>query len=80
MTRPGNKPLILFRDDKAGRDVLFAAPSRIIRADTPDEFEPAWEAMQRAHEAGEWLAGYLSYEAGYLLEPKLRPLLPEGLL
>ncbi|MEC6999616.1 chorismate-binding protein [Brucella abortus] len=34
--------------------------------------------MQRAHEAGEWLAGYLSYEAGYLLEPKLRPLLPEG--
>ncbi|ENS52736.1 aminodeoxychorismate synthase component I [Brucella melitensis] len=78
MTRPGNKPLILFRDDKAGRDVLFAAPSRIIRADTPDEFEPAWEAMQRAHEAGEWLAGYLSYEAGYLLEPKLRPLLPEG--
>ncbi|MRN66865.1 aminodeoxychorismate synthase component I [Brucella sp. 10RB9213] len=78
MTRTGNKPLILFRDDKAGRDVLFAAPSRIIRADTPDEFEPAWEAMQRAHEAGEWLAGYLSYEAGYLLEPKLRPLLPEG--
>ncbi|PQA72516.1 aminodeoxychorismate synthase component I [Brucella oryzae] len=78
MTRPGNKPLILFRDDKAGRDVLFAAPSTIIRADTPDAFEPAWEAMQAAHEAGKWLAGYLSYEAGYLLEPKLKPLLPEG--
>lgn len=58
--------------------MCFSRPSRIIRADTPDEFEPAWEAMQRAHEAGEWLAGYLSYEAGYLLEPKLRPLLPEG--
>ncbi|MBR7653871.1 aminodeoxychorismate synthase component I [Brucella oryzae] len=78
MTRPGNKPLILFRDDKAGRDVLFAAPSTIIRADTPDAFEPAWEAMQAAHEAGKWLAGYLSYEAGYLLEPKLKPLLPAG--
>lgn len=78
MTRTGNKPLILFRDDKAGRDVLFAAPSSIIRADTPDEFEPAWDAMQEAHEAGRWLAGYLSYEAGYLLEPKLKPLLPEG--
>ncbi|MCG7676804.1 aminodeoxychorismate synthase component I [Brucella melitensis] len=78
MTAGRKTTLILFRDDKAGRDVLFAAPSRIIRADTPDEFEPAWEAMQRAHEAGEWLAGYLSYEAGYLLEPKLRPLLPEG--
>ncbi|WP_407976747.1 aminodeoxychorismate synthase component I [Brucella pseudogrignonensis] len=73
-----NRPQILFRDDKAGRDVLFAAPSSIIRADTPDTFEAAWEAMQRAHEAGKWLAGYLSYEAGYLLEPKLKELLPEN--
>lgn len=78
MTHQSNKPLILFRDDKAGRDVLFTAPSSIIRADTPDEFEPAWDAMQAAHNAGKWLAGYLSYEAGYLLEPKLKPLLPEG--
>jgi len=44
----------------------------------PDTFEAAWKAMQRAHEAGKWLAGYLSYEAGYLLEPKLKELLPEG--
>ncbi|WP_409558584.1 aminodeoxychorismate synthase component I [Brucella sp.] len=73
-----NRPQILFRDDKAGRDVLFAAPSSIIRADMPDTFEAAWKAMQRAHEAGKWLAGYLSYEAGYLLEPKLKELLPEG--
>nr|WP_208398146.1 aminodeoxychorismate synthase component I [Brucella anthropi] len=78
VTHQSNKPLILFRDDKAGRDVLFTAPSSIIRADTPDEFEPAWDAMQAAHNAGKWLAGYLSYEAGYLLEPKLKPLLPEG--
>ncbi len=77
LNRGLNRPQILFRDDKAGRDVLFAAPSSIIRADTPDTFEAAWEAMQRAHEAGKWLAGYLSYEAGYLLEPKLKELLPE---
>lgn len=78
LNRGLNRPQILFRDDKAGRDVLFAAPSSIIRADTPDTFEAAWEAMQRAHEAGKWLAGYLSYEAGYLLEPKLKELLPEN--
>ncbi len=78
MTQPGNKPLILFRDDRAGREVLFTAPSSIIRANTPDEFENAWETMQAAHAAGKWLAGYLSYEAGYLLEPKLKSLLPEG--
>ncbi len=79
MSRPdAETPLILFRDDKAGREVLFASPSRIVRADGPDGFEPAWEAMQRAHEDGKWLAGFLSYEAGYLLEPQLAPLLPEG--
>ncbi|MFD1198930.1 aminodeoxychorismate synthase component I [Brucella gallinifaecis] len=72
-----DKPLILFRDDKAGREVLFASPSAIIRADEPHAFEAAWNAMQRAHEDGKWLAGYLSYEAGYLLEPKLKELLPE---
>ena len=31
---------------------------------------------EAAREAGKWLAGYFSYEAGYLFEPKLRPLLP----
>ncbi len=34
--------------------------------------------MQKAHGEGKWLAGYLSYETGYLLEPKLVPLLPDG--
>lgn len=73
-----DKPLILFRDDKAGREVIFTTPSAIICADRPEEFDTAWEAMQRAHEEGKWLAGYLSYEAGYLLEPKLKSLLPDG--
>ncbi|TGU85661.1 aminodeoxychorismate synthase component I, partial [Mesorhizobium sp. M00.F.Ca.ET.151.01.1.1] len=36
------------------------------------------ERAQVASDAGKWLAGYFSYEAGYLLEPKLVPLLPEG--
>ena len=38
---------------------------------------PALEAAEGARRSGKWLAGYFSYEAGYLLEPKLRPLLPE---
>lgn len=71
-------PFILFRDDKAGREVPFTAPSSIIRVDAPQDFDAAWDAMQAAHADGKWLAGYLSYEAGYLLEPKLTPLLPEG--
>ena len=31
-------------------------------------------APKRARNAGKWLAGYISYEAGYLFEPKLAPL------
>ena len=72
-----NAPFALFRDDLAGRETLFEQPSQIITAYFAAEFEPALEAAQAAHAAGKWLAGYLSYEAGYLLEPKLEPLLPE---
>ncbi len=71
-----NAPFALFRDDLTGREVLFEQPSEIIVARSAEEFEPALVAAQAAHEAGKWLAGYFSYEAGYLLEPKLVPLLP----
>lgn len=71
-------PSVLFRDDVAARDLLFERPDQIIEAHDADSFFPALEAAEEARSAGKWLAGYLSYEAGYLLEPKLRPLLPSG--
>lgn len=73
-----DKPFILFRDDFFGNEVLFDSPREIIVAKSAAEFFPALEAAERARAGGKWLAGYFSYEAGYLLEPKLRPLLPEG--
>ncbi|MEO5323435.1 aminodeoxychorismate synthase component I [Mesorhizobium sp. CC13] len=71
-------PFVLFRDDPAGQELLFEAPDEIIVAHDAGDFLPALEKAQAAHDRGKWLAGYFSYEAGYLLEPKLRPLLPEG--
>lgn len=71
-------PFVLFRDDPAGHELLFARPHDIIAAEQPEDFFPALERLQDAHEEGKWLAGYFSYEAGYLLEPKLRSILPEG--
>ena len=71
-------PFILFRDDFAAREVLFDEPRDIILANDPDEFFPALAAAEKARADGKWLAGYFSYEAGYLFEPKLRPLLPAG--
>jgi para-aminobenzoate synthetase component I len=67
----------LFRDDWAGRELRFAEPGRVVAPEGADDFSAALDALEAARTAGKWLAGYFSYEAGFLLEPKLRPLLPE---
>ncbi|TPN54984.1 MULTISPECIES: aminodeoxychorismate synthase component I [unclassified Mesorhizobium] len=71
-------PAAIFRNDESARQLVFDRPADIIVAHAAKDFLPALEAAQAAHDAGRWLAGYFSYEAGYLLEPKLVPLLPSG--
>jgi para-aminobenzoate synthetase component 1 len=71
-------PSAIFRNDESGRQLVFDRPADIIVAYEARDFLPALAAAQAASDAGKWLAGYFSYEAGYLLEPKLVPLLPEG--
>lgn len=56
----------------------FSQPIDIIRADTPDEVEAAFAEMQQAQADGKWLAGYVSYEFGYLTSHKLEKLMPEN--
>ena len=69
-------PFVLFRDDLAGRDRLFRAPAKIILAGNERAFFAALDELEEAKASGKWLAGYFAYEAGYLFEPKLKPLLP----
>lgn len=57
---------------------LFHRPQTIIRADTRAGVIPAMAAMQAAQSRGMWLAGYLSYELGHALNPKLSPLSDRG--
>lgn len=71
-------PAAIFRNDESARQLVFDRPADIIVAHEAKDFLPALAAAQAAHDAGKWLAGYFSYEAGYLLEPKLVPLLPKG--
>ncbi|MGR3590684.1 MAG: aminodeoxychorismate synthase component I [Limimaricola soesokkakensis] len=66
------------RDDLAGTELQFAAPRELIRADHTDEVPCALDRMERARSAGGWCAGYVSYEAGYALDPKLRDHMPGG--
>lgn len=68
----------LFRDDLAGRELLFSRPVDILTAYLPDDLPAVLETVERAHATGKWLAGYVSYEAGYLFEPRLRSRLPQG--
>jgi para-aminobenzoate synthetase component I len=62
---------ILFRDDLARRETLFETPEALLIAHTLAELEGVFEKIERARKAGKWLAGYFSYEAGALFEPKL---------
>jgi para-aminobenzoate synthetase component I len=70
------KPHAIIEDGRAGRALPFHAPAALITAREPEEIAPAFAAMEAARREGLWLAGYASYELGYVLEPKLRPLLP----
>lgn len=62
--------MIVILDSQSGRRV-FQAPLRVIRADTPDTVPYALAAMEAALAAGHHVAGWLGYELGYALEPRL---------
>lgn len=71
-------PFALFRDDPAAQSMVFDQPQEIVTARTAAEVLPALRRLEEARLNGKWLAGYISYEAGYVFEDKLRPLIAEG--
>ncbi|MGF9563355.1 aminodeoxychorismate synthase component I [Neorhizobium sp. JUb45] len=71
-------PFALFRDDRTGESMVFDHPHEIVMARTADDILPALEKLETARKNGFWLAGYLSYEAGHIFEPKLRPLIEDN--
>jgi para-aminobenzoate synthetase component I len=70
-------PYVLFRDDTTGTVTAFTEPEEIIVADEPASFFAALKRMEELRRAGKYLAGYMSYEAGFLFEPKLAPFADE---
>jgi para-aminobenzoate synthetase / 4-amino-4-deoxychorismate lyase len=67
-------PFILLEDSRAsplaGNSYLFTQPERIETAADGD-VRAALVRLQTAAHAGKWVAGHLSYEAGFALEAKL---------
>lgn len=72
------EPFILLRDDLEDRTLFFAEPEKIVVARDRDSFFSALAEVEAARKAGKWIAGFLSYEAGYLFEKKLTPLAELG--
>lgn len=77
-TATGTDTVILLDDASRGDGgcLLLQAPAHIIVAATPAEVEPALREIEHALARGLHAAGFFSYELGYLLEPRLAPLLP----
>ena len=72
-----SEPRVLLRDDLAGREMLFDRPQEIVTVDSLEAVDGALQRLDGLRRAGFWLAGYLSYEAGFAFEPKLAAVLPE---
>jgi para-aminobenzoate synthetase component I len=70
-------PFVLLQDDVVGVRRIFAKPVKVLVAHNAAELETAFNEAEVAKNQGKWLAGYVSYEAGYMLEEKLGPILPE---
>ncbi|MBI6628576.1 aminodeoxychorismate synthase component I [Pontibaca salina] len=68
---------VIFDGGPTPTGTAFRTPRRIIRADTAQQVPEALAALQQAQTDGFWLAGYASYELGYLFSAKLRALLPD---
>jgi len=64
------------RIDGVARTLTFADPLSVIRVGSAEDVPTALDRIKAALRAGRHVAGYFSYELGYLLEPKLAPLLP----
>ncbi|SIQ39321.1 aminodeoxychorismate synthase, subunit I [Rhizobium sp. RU20A] len=70
-------PYALFRDDRAGKSLVFADPDDLVIARTAAAVRPALARIEAARQAGKWVAGYMSYEAGFVFEEKLSPLIED---
>ncbi len=68
---------IRFDQGPAGPGTSFDRPAQVIRADQAEDVPQALAALDAARAGGAWLAGYASYELGYVLEPRLSGRLPE---
>ena len=70
--------MILCENGPDGRAALFDRAHRLIVARTGGEVATALDDADAERSRGRWIAGWIGYEAGYALEPRLAALMPDG--
>ena len=70
-------PYILLDDQISHRLRYYTQPIDIVKAHEAEGVEAALSKLKDYHDQGYYLAGYLSYDLGFVLEPKLARLMPE---
>ena len=56
--------------------LLFTQPRAMVVANEPGEVVPALTRIEAALAAGQYAVGFLAYELGYALEPRLAARMP----
>ena len=69
-------PGVLLEDRLSGRACLYHSPVAVIACDEASGVDRAFSDIEDALAGGLHVAGLLSYELGYVLEPKLLDRLP----
>ncbi len=69
--------MIVLEDGPGGKPALFDGAERIIVAHHLAEVAGALAELDRARAAGRWIAGYITFEAGYAFEDRLAGIAPE---
>ena len=69
--------MILVEHGPGGKAALFDGALDVVVAWTADQIGPALARLDAARGEGRYVAGYIGYEAGYALEPRLLPLMPQ---
>ncbi|WP_323010204.1 aminodeoxychorismate synthase component I [Paracoccus sp. (in: a-proteobacteria)] len=69
--------MILCEFGPDGGPVLFRNPQELLVVERPEDVAPALARLEARRREGAWIAGWLSYEMGYALEPVLARDMPD---
>ena len=69
--------MILVEHGPFGVPAVFDRAEAVVTAERPGDLRGAFAALDAARARGAWVAGYVAYETGLALEPRLAPLMPE---